>query len=77
MIPPFSTVDHRIDTSSSRFEERRVLRRSAPEHLRFNMPMAGMPAARPEAQQPTGPARATSGGRFARFAAMLRLWAPA
>ena len=33
MLPPFTTVDHRIDVLP--FEERRTLRRSAPERLRF------------------------------------------
>ena len=75
MIPPFSTVDHRIDTSS--FEERRVLRRSSPEPLRFDLPSAGHPQLRPVARHPLEPIRGTPQGRFARFAATLRLWAPA
>jgi hypothetical protein len=37
MLSPFTTVDHRID-SVLPFEERRVLRRSAPERLRFEPP---------------------------------------
>lgn len=36
MLSPFTAVDHRID--SLPFEERRVLRRSAPERLRFKPP---------------------------------------
>lgn len=38
MIPPFSTVDHRIDSVSLPWEERRVPRRSTPERLRFDLP---------------------------------------
>jgi hypothetical protein len=37
MLSPFTTVDHRID-SFLPLEERRVLRRSAPERLRFEPP---------------------------------------
>lgn len=37
MLLPFTTVDHRID-SSLPLEERRSLRRSAPERLRFEPP---------------------------------------
>ena len=36
MLSPFTAVDHRIDVLP--FEERRVLRRSAPERLRFEPP---------------------------------------
>ena len=76
MMPPFSTVDHRIDSSSLSFEERRVLRRSGPERLRFDVPPPGMPSTGPEAQRPPGQV-GEARGRFARFAAMLRLWSPA
>ncbi len=38
MIPPFSTVDHRIDSVSLPWEERRVPRRASPERLRFDLP---------------------------------------
>ena len=42
---PFTTVDHRIG-SSLPFEERRTLRRSAPERLRFEPPgLAVLPPA--------------------------------
>jgi hypothetical protein len=37
MLSPFTTVDHRID-SALPWEERRVLRRSVPERLRFDPP---------------------------------------
>lgn len=37
MLSPFATVDHRIG-SFFPLEERRVLRRSAPERLRFELP---------------------------------------
>jgi hypothetical protein len=77
MIPPFFTVDHRVDSSSPPFEERRVLRRSAPERLRFDVPSPGLPRAKPEAPHPAGPPHDATVGRFARFASMLRLWAPA
>ena len=77
MILPFSTVDHRIDSSSIPFEERRILRRSAPERLRFDLPAPGHPLLRAVAQHPPEPIRAAPQGRFARFAAVLRLWAPA
>jgi hypothetical protein len=73
MIPPFSTVDHRIDSSPLPYEERRVLRRSAPQALRFDLPSPGRLAVRPVAHPLPEPSR----GRFSRFAAMLRLWAPA
>ena len=77
MIPPFFTVDHRIDLSSTPFEERRVLRRSGPERLRFDLPPPGLSRITPEARPLSAPRREASGGRFARVAAMLRLWAPA
>lgn len=41
MLSPFMTVDHRID-SALPFEERRVLRRSQPERLRFDPPAPGI-----------------------------------
>ncbi len=41
MIPPFPTVDHRIDSVSLPWEERRAPRRSAPERLRFDLPAPG------------------------------------
>ncbi len=41
MLSPFTTVDHRID-SLLPLEERRVLRRSAPERLRFEPPGPGL-----------------------------------
>ncbi len=77
MTPLFSAVDHRIGSSPQPFEERRILRRSAPERLRFDPPSAGgsfvdlRPTLEPE------PARIPSPGRFGKFAAMVRLWAPA
>ncbi|WP_210527038.1 hypothetical protein [Rubellimicrobium arenae] len=43
MLPLFLSVDHRIDTSSRPFEERRVLRRSGPERLRFDLPATALP----------------------------------
>lgn len=41
MLSPFTTVDHRID-SALPFEERRILRRSAPDRLRFEPPAIGL-----------------------------------
>lgn len=43
MLPLFYAVDHRIDPSPLPFEERRALRRSAPERLHFNLPGPGLP----------------------------------
>jgi hypothetical protein len=77
MIPPFSTVDHRIDSSPLPFEERRVLRRSAPERLRFDAPSPTGPFGEPWPVWEPGAARTLSPGRFARFVAMVLLWAPA
>ena len=51
MLSPFAAVDHRIDVLP--FEERRVMRRSAPARLRFEppgfapLPRAVRPALRP------------------------------
>ncbi|EYD77578.1 hypothetical protein Rumeso_00744 [Rubellimicrobium mesophilum DSM 19309] len=74
---PFSTADHRIGSSPLPFEERRVLRRSAPERLRFDPPSPGGSLRGALAVRDPQPARSSSPGRFARFAAMVRLWAPA
>ena len=77
MIPPFPTVDHRIDTSPLPCEERRVLRRSATERLSFDLPSPGYPELKPTAQHPPEPIREAPQGHLARFAAIFRLWAPA
>ncbi len=77
MIPPFFTVDHRVDSSPLPFEERRVLRRSAPSRLRFDPPSPEMPVLRPSERHRTEPLREAPGSRFARFVAMVRLWVPA
>ena len=77
MIPPFPTVDHCIDSSPLPYEERRVVRRSAPERLLFDLPSSGYLDLKPTAQHPPEPIREARQGRFARFAATLRLWAPA
>ena len=77
MIPPFSTVDHRIDSSPLPYEERRILRCSAPEVLRFDLPSPGRPEIRPSGHQAPDVRRPEPRGRFARFAALMRLWAPA
>jgi hypothetical protein len=57
MIPPFHTVDHRIGPSFLPHEERRVLRRSAPERLRFDLPSPGAPILRPATRHPAEPMR--------------------
>ena len=76
MTPLFSAVDHRIGSSPLPFEERRVVRRSAPERLRFDLPPPGHSLVQPVSYPPE-PTRSVQPGRFARFAAILRLWAPA
>lgn len=54
---PFTTVDHRIDYSLP-LEERRSLRRSAPERLRFEPPgPAVLPPATDDAPRPIQPSR--------------------
>jgi len=76
MTPLFSAVDHRIDSSPLPFEERRVVRRTAPERLRFDLPPPGQTLPQAVSHAPE-PMRSAQLGRFARFAAILRLWAPA
>jgi hypothetical protein len=52
MHPPFTTVDHRVD-SFLPLEERRVLRRSSPERLSFPVPgPAFLPAELERAPRP-------------------------
>jgi hypothetical protein len=58
MLSPFTAVDHRIH-SPLPFEERRTIRRGAPERLRFEPPgFALLPLAVVPAPQPLrGPSR--------------------
>jgi hypothetical protein len=57
MLSPFTTVDHRIG-SHLPLEERRTLRRSAPERLSFEPPGLGMlPRALEPAPRPIRPSR--------------------
>ena len=61
MHPPFFVVDHRIDPDETPTEERRVIRRNRPEHLRLALPPPDLPLViyrpapgpRPRSERPT------------------------
>ena len=77
MYPPFSPFDLRVDASGfDPFEEKRVVRRSAPEALRLMPPPPGAPFALYVATRPPDPTlRGVSLGptAFQRFLRGLRL----
>lgn len=77
MHPPLiPRVELRLDPSPRPLEERRVLRRSAPEHLRFDQPAPAGPLLVIEPRwQPPVPAQ--RGGWIRRLAGTFRLLAPA
>ncbi|MBP1805715.1 hypothetical protein [Rubellimicrobium aerolatum] len=58
MRPPIVGVDHRIGPSPLPFEERRALRRHAPEALRFDLPPPGPLSVPVAVPPPADPARA-------------------
>ncbi|TNC74679.1 hypothetical protein [Rubellimicrobium roseum] len=72
MTPFLPPVDHRIASPSLPYEERRTLRRSAPERLRFDLPAPGTPVA-PRALAPAPPVRAPSRLRV-RIGLALMAW---
>ena len=67
MLPFLSTVDHRIGPSPLPFEERRVLHRSSPERLRFDLPASATPFLNLSDLPPLQPAPAARPSR-------LRIW---
>jgi hypothetical protein len=67
------TVDHRIDSASLPFEERRILRRSAPERLGFDLPAPGMPILEMRAFHPPPPLRPATSLRV-RLGLWLMAW---
>jgi hypothetical protein len=77
MLPPFPVVEPRLDPSSLPSEERRVLRRSAPERLRLDLPAPGWPPLLIEARAHPPVAQREDGGWARRLAGALRLLAPA
>ncbi len=71
---PFHTVDHRIDHASLPFEERRVLRRSSPERLRFDVPADTAQFLIPGDLPPPEPAAAQPSWVRMRLGSMLIAW---
>ncbi|TNC50134.1 hypothetical protein FHG66_09240 [Rubellimicrobium rubrum] len=71
---PFHTVDHRIDHTSLPFEERRVLRRSSPERLRFDCPAATTQFLRLGDLPPPEPAMVRPSWLRMRLGSMLIAW---
>lgn len=69
MHPPFFVVDHRIDHDILPVEERKVIRRSAPERLRLTLPAPGTPVVIVGAVPPPPP---LAPGLFSRLIARLR-----
>jgi hypothetical protein len=69
MHPPFFVVDHRIDHDVLPIEERKVIRRSAPERLRLSLPAPGTPVVIVGAVPPPPP---MSPGLLSRAIAALR-----
>ncbi len=69
MHPPFFVVDHRIDHDILPVEERKVIRRSAPERLRLSLPAPGTPVVIVGAVPPPPP---MSPGLLARALSALR-----
>ncbi len=73
MFLPLHSTDHRIGPSPFPFEERRILRRSSPEHLRFDLPAPGTPAPSFWRIHPPEPIRPPSGLRV-RLGRLLIAW---
>lgn len=71
MHPPFYVVDHRIDHDVLPVEERRVIRRSQPERLRFE-PLPVPPLMVVGAAPPPPPVARPLAARVAALLARLR-----
>lgn len=79
MLPPFPPVGLRPDLPDPRIEERRVLRRGAPERLRLDLPAPGWPPVflRAEPFAPPDAPAPPAGGWVGRIVRGVRLAAPA